>query len=121
MNILHIDDSLEICELYSDMFVTDNHSIKSVNNGRDGLSLVINNNYDLILLDMCMPNYNGLDFLRDLKILRPSELKKIVVVSVLKFNESQIRELLEFGVHGVEEKPSNFRSIEDMHKKISLK
>lgn len=121
MNVLHIDDSLEICELYSDIFEADNHFIKSVNNGKDGLDLVVKNNYDLILLDMCMPNYNGLDFLRDLKILKPSELKKIVVVSVLKFNENQIRELLEFGVHSVEEKPSNLKSLEDIRKEISLK
>ncbi|MGD8431024.1 MAG: response regulator [Nitrosopumilaceae archaeon] len=121
MNVLHIDDSAEICELYSDMFVADNNFIKSVNNGKEGLDLVIKNNYDLILLDMCMPNYNGLDFLRDLKLLRPSELKKIVVVSVLKFDENQIKELLEYGVHSVEVKPSNFKSLEDIQKGISLK
>lgn len=121
MNVLHVDDSREICELYSDMFAKDNHVIKSVNNGREGLDLVLKNNYDLILLDMCMPNYNGLDFLQDLKILRPTELKKVVVVSVLNFNEKQIKELIEFGVHSVEEKPSDFKSIEDIHKRMSLK
>ena len=82
MRVLHIDDSPEICELYSDMFTADNNTIQSVNNGKGGLDLVLKNNFDLILLDMCMPNYSGMDFLRDLTKQKPSELKKVVVVSV---------------------------------------
>lgn len=120
MNILHIDDSPEICALYSDMFSTDNHIVKSVNDGRQGLELVNQNNYDLILLDLCMPQFSGFDFLRELKIQRPSELKKVVVVSVLEFNESQVEELLEFGIHSVEEKPSSIKKLEIIQKNLSL-
>ncbi|MDH3276968.1 MAG: response regulator [Nitrosopumilus sp.] len=121
MKVLHIDDSPEICGLYSDMFTADNHSVRSIDDGKKGLDLVVKNDYDLILLDMCMPKYSGLDFLRDLKILRPSELKKVVVVSVLKFDEKHIKEFLEFGIHSVEEKPSDLEGICAIQKKISLK
>jgi len=121
VNVLHIDDSQEICDLYSDMFTIDNHSIRSVNDGRDGLKLVAKNDYDLILLDMMMPNYSGMDFLRDLKIHKPSELKKVVVVSVLPFNEAQTKELLEFGIHSIEEKPPNLQSLVKMQKNMLFK
>ena len=104
MKILHIDDSPEICELYSELYTADNHSIKSVNNGKEGLNLVLQNDYDLILLDMCMPKYSGMEFLADLKKQRPSELKKIVVTSMLQFDEDQVKGLTKFGVHSVEEK-----------------
>jgi len=103
------------------MFTIDNHSISSVNDGKEGLELVVKNDYDLILLDMMMPNYSGIDFLRDLKIHRPSELKKVVVVSVLKFKEAQINELLDFGVHSVEEKPPNLQSLVDIQKNMVFK
>jgi len=121
MKVLHIDDSPEICQLYSDMFMADNCSVESVNDGKKGLELVSKNNYDLILLDMCMPKYNGLNFLRDLKKTRPSELKKVVVVSVLTFKENHIQELLDFGIHSVEEKPSDFDSLLAIRRKILLK
>ena len=121
MNVLHIDDSKEICELYSDMFTVDNHSITSVNDGREGLDLVLKKDYDLILLDMMMPNYSGMDFLRDLSIKRPSELKKVVVVSVLEFNDAQIKELLSLGIHSVEEKPPNLQSLVNMQKNMVFK
>ena len=121
MKVLHIDDSPEICELYSDMFTADNSTIQSVNTVKKGLSLVLKNDYDLILLDMCMPQYSGMDFLRDLTKQRPSELKKVVVVSVLKFSPTQIKELLKMGIHSVEEKPTNLQKLEVIKKNMWLK
>jgi CheY-like chemotaxis protein len=120
MKVLHVDDSPEICELYSDMFTADNHTVRSVNDGKEGLELVIKNDYDLILLDMCMPKFSGFDFLRGLKTRRPSELKKVVVVSVLEFNEAQVQELLKYGIHSVEEKPSSIQRLEVIQKNITL-
>jgi len=121
VKVLHIDDSQEICELYSDMFTVDNHSIRSINDGKEGLELVLKNDYDLILLDMCMPKYSGMDFLRDLKKQRPSELKKVVVVSVLEFSPTQIKELLKLGIHSVEEKPTDIQKLEIIRKNMWLR
>jgi DNA-binding response OmpR family regulator len=120
MKILHIDDCPEICKMYADMFAEDYHSIRSINSGKEGLELVIKNDYDLILLDICMPKYSGIKFLRELKNKRPSELKKVVVVSVLDFNESQVKEFLKFGIHSVEEKPSDLQSLVDIPKNMFL-
>ena len=121
LRVLHIDDSPEICELYSDMFTADNNTIQSVNTGKEGLSLVLKNDYDLILLDMCMPQYSGMDFLQDLTNQRPTELRKVVVVSVLKFSPTQIKELLKMVIHSVEEKPTDLQKLEVIKKNMWLK
>ena len=103
------------------MFTAVYHSITSVTSGKEGLDLVIKNDYDLILLDMFMPKYSGVQFLRDLKDEKPSELKKVVVVSLLDFNESQVKEFLKFGINSVEEKPSDLQSLLDIEKDMWLK
>ncbi len=121
MKVLHIDDSPEICGLYADMFTVDNHTVESTNDGKEGLALALKNDYDLILLDMYMPKYSGMNFLNDLKKQRPSELKKIVVTSVLQFKESQIQELKKFGIHSVEEKPKDIQQLETLQKNIWLR
>lgn len=121
MKVLHIDDSPEICELYTDMFTADHHEFQSVNNGRIGLDLILKNNYDLILLDICMPEYSGMQLLRDLKKQKPSEVRKIVVVSMLNFNPSQIEEMLKIGIHSVETKPTNLQKLEIIKKNDWLK
>lgn len=121
MNILHVDDSPEICQLYSDMLSMDNHKVKSINDGREGLGLVLKNDYDLILLDVCMPKYSGMEFIYDLKAKRPSELKKVIIVSVLELNKSQQNELLKLGIHSIEEKPSTIQKLEIIKKDLLLK
>jgi DNA-binding NtrC family response regulator len=121
MKVLQIDDSKEICGVYADMFEADNHTFNSVNDTKEGLELVKKNDYDLILLDMCMPKYDGMDFLHDLKEQRPSELKKVVITSVLQFNESQVKKLMEFGIHAVEEKPTDFKQLETLQRNIWMR
>ena len=102
-----------ISQLYSDLLGFKNHSVESVNNGRDGLELATKNNYDLILLDMLMPKYCGRQFLKDLKEQRPSELKKVIVVSQLEFSEEEYEELLNFGIHSIQKKTTDIVKFED--------
>lgn len=121
MNILHIDDSQEICQLYSEMFAAKKQPITNIKNGKEGLDLVIKNDYDIILLDMYMPKYSGIQFLHDLKNKRPSELKKVIVLSMLDFNENQVNEFLKMGIHSVELKPTNFQNLERIMKNMYSK
>jgi DNA-binding response OmpR family regulator len=120
MNILHVDDSPEICQLYADMLALGNNCVESVNDGREGLKLALKNDYDLILLDICMPKYGGMEFIHDLKDKRPSEIKKVVIVSVLELRESHKKELLKFGIHSVEEKPATIQKLETIKKDLLL-
>jgi len=120
MDILHVDDSPEICQLYADMLSVGNHNVESVNNGREGLELALKNDYDLILLDICMPKYSGMEFIYDLKAKRSSEIKKVIIVSVLELSESHRNELLKLGIHSVEEKPSTIQKLETIKKDLSL-
>ena len=120
MKVLHIDDSPQIRELYKDMFTADKHSIKSVYSGMEGLELLMQNDYDLILLDLYMPEYNGIQFIRDLQNTRSSELKKVVVISSHRMDEEHLKEFLNFGIHSVETKPTNLNNIVNMQENLIL-
>jgi len=116
MKIIHIDDSKEIRELYSEILVSKNHSVKSTHDGKEGLELVAKNDYDLILLDMYMPKYSGIEFLRDLKNTRPTELKKVIIVSLLDFKDDHAKEFLKYGIHSILKKPMNLKELENIEK-----
>jgi len=113
MQILQVEDSPLICQLYSDLLESRNHSVEAVNDGREGLELVMKNDYDLILLDMLMPKYSGMQFLKDLKEKKPSELKKVIVISQLEFNEDDYQELLDFGIRSIQKKTLDLVKFED--------
>ena len=118
MKVLHIDDSKQIRDLYSEMFTAKNHTIKSIYDGKVGLELVVKNDYDLILLDMYMPKYSGIQFLHDLKNKRPSELKKVIIVSLLDFKDDQVKEILKFGINSVAKKPVTLKELEKIEKNM---
>ena len=105
MKILHVEDVPEISQVFSDILSTTDYEFDSISDGKAGLELAVNDDYDLILLDMCMPKYSGVDFLLDLKHRRPSELSKVIIVSALEMNSFQEEELLKLGIRSVMRKP----------------
>ncbi len=111
MKILHVEDVPEISQVFADILSTKNYEFDSVSDGRAGLELAVSKDYDLILLDMCMPKYSGVDFLLDLRHRRPSELSKVIIVSSLEMNPSQERELLKLGIRTVLRKPISIESL----------
>jgi len=111
MKILHIEDVSEISQVFADILSTKNYDFDSVSDGRAGLELAVYKDYDLILLDMCMPNYSGVDFFLDLKHRRPSELSKVVIVSALEMNLTQEQELLNLGIRSVLRKPISVQGL----------
>ena len=112
MDVLLIDDSEVIRNLYSDILSSRGDSVTSVNNGKAGLKLLAQNDYDLILLDMCMPRYSGMQFLEDLKNQKPSDLKRVIVISRLALDENWTDKLEEYGINSIEEKPLGIVSLE---------
>ena len=111
MRILHIEDVPEISQIFADILATKNYDFDSISDGRTGLELAVNKDYDLILLDMCMPKYSGVDFLLDLKHRRPSELSKVVIVSALEMIPLQEEELMNLGVRAILKKPISVQAL----------
>ena len=111
VKILHIEDVPEISKVFADILATKDYEFDSISDGKVGLELAVNKNYDLILLDMCMPKYSGVDFLLDLKSRRPSELSKVVIVSALEMNSFQEQELLNLGIKSILRKPISVQTL----------
>jgi len=111
MRILHVEDTAEISEVFADVLATTDCDFDSVSDGRAGLELAVYKDYDLILLDMCMPKYSGTDFLIDLKTRRPSEVSKVVIVSALEMTSLQERQLLNMGIRNILKKPISVQNL----------
>ena len=111
MKILHVEDTQEISQIFSEILETSGYEFDSISDGRAGLELAVNKNFDLILLDMCMPKYSGVDFLLDLKHRRPSELSKVVIVSALEMPHSQEEELMNLGIRTILKKPISVQAL----------
>ncbi len=111
MKILHIEDCPQISAVYSDILKISGHDYESTVDSREGLELVLKSNYDVILLDLGLPYYTGFEFLADLKSNKPSEIRKIVIVSGSELEEFQIQFLKNQGVYAIHQKPISIQSL----------
>jgi two-component system NtrC family response regulator len=65
--ILIIDDDPGICYTLSAMVKREGHEAHSANNLKDGLAAAVLGSYDLVFLDVMMPDGYGLDILPDIR------------------------------------------------------
>ncbi|MBY7145105.1 response regulator transcription factor [Virgibacillus sp. NKC19-3] len=65
--ILIIEDEMHIAELERDYLEVNGYSSDIVTTGEEGLQLTKENNYDLIILDLMLPDVDGFDICRQLR------------------------------------------------------
>jgi CheY-like chemotaxis protein/anti-sigma regulatory factor (Ser/Thr protein kinase) len=62
-SILIVDDDIEICRLLTKILADDGLELETVNTGEDGADRMTRKKYDLALLDLGLPDCNGLELL----------------------------------------------------------
>ena len=67
MRILLVDDSKDITEAVSFYCQSEDISYKVVNEGKKALDSIRHEKFDLILLDLAMPDFSGKDVIKSLK------------------------------------------------------
>lgn len=77
MKVLIIDDEDGILQMYSEYLNQSGMETIQAQNGEMGMKLAKEKRPDVVLLDIIMPRYNGLDVLKDMK--SDPDLKNIPV------------------------------------------
>lgn len=65
--ILVIDDDIELCDLLDDYLSGEGFNVAAANHGRRGVELALTGEYDLVILDVMLPELNGFDVLRAIR------------------------------------------------------
>jgi len=113
MKVLIVDDNESITEVVKDFFEFENIECKTINDSQDGLNEIKNSKYDLILLDIAMPNFTGLDILNELK-RQKIEHKNIIIFTASVFKSELINEYHEVGVKEVLSKPISIEKMDQI-------
>jgi DNA-binding response OmpR family regulator len=67
LSLLLVDDDVELCVMMKEYFCAFGHRLDFVHNGRTGHERIICGNYDLVILDVMLPELDGLTLLEDLQ------------------------------------------------------
>ena len=105
MKILGIDDNedlLEVCEI---TLSSEGHEYTGINNGKEGLQAIKDKKFDLVLLDLAMPDFSGMDVIDALVKEGIMNKQKVVIFTATSPTKKEIELFLEKGVHSVLKKP----------------
>ena len=106
MKILVVDDDKQTTSMLSKFFNYEGHSTVVTNDPMEGLKHIQQDKFDVILLDISMPEFNGLNII---KILATNEIlqdQNIFIFSGVDYYENQIKDMLtRDGINGFLKKP----------------
>ncbi len=67
LSLLLVDDDTELCGMMKEFFAGAGHHLDCAYNGRDGLNCALTGTYDLVILDVMLPIFDGLAVLQQLR------------------------------------------------------
>ena len=67
INILLIDDDIELSQMLSEYLTNEGFNIKSVYLGQDGINEALSGKYRAAILDVMLPDINGIDVLKSIR------------------------------------------------------
>ncbi len=104
LRVLLVEDHDVARETISELLRDDGAVVRAAGTGREALTLLREDEYDALLLDLNLPDMDGSEILRSLHHQRPLALKRILVVTG-DARPTRVREAAELGADGVVSKP----------------
>jgi len=108
--ILGIDDEMNIVELLKYNLVAGGYKVSYALNGKEGLSLAVENKPDLILLDIMLPEMDGFDVCKEMKKTKDTANIPIIMLTA-KGDEFDKILGLELGADDYITKPFSVREL----------
>ena len=117
MNILIIDDNKDITDAISLFAESQDHLCTVSNDGKEGYNKIKKGGFDLILLDIAMPEFSGYDVLYTLKN-ENIDLSKIVVITASNLDSKASEKIEDLGIFKLVKKPVSLDTLQDIFSKF---
>lgn len=105
MKILLVDDNQSITGMFTKFFQLKGHDIFVSNSGRNGLQAIENDKFDVVLLDLAMPEFSGRDIVDRLHQNGKIVNNLIITLTASSVSDEDRDYLIRKGVHSVLKKP----------------
>ena len=105
MKILGIDDNEDLLDLCETVLTSDGHEYTGISDGKNGLKAIRDEKFDVVLLDLAMPDFSGMDVMNALVEEGIMNKQKVVIFTATSPTKEEIDLFLEKGAHSVLKKP----------------
>ncbi|QDI88141.1 response regulator [Candidatus Nitrosopumilus sp. SW] len=105
--VLIVDDTISILDMLKDSLTSEGYEVETVNNSTKGLEMIKTDAYDIVLLDIQMPEMTGLEIISSLKDTSIIHTTKIVLMTASEIPSEDLTNLMKVGVAAWIRKPIN--------------
>ena len=103
--ILIVDDNEDLCEMLADILEMEGFSVDSAFDGFEAIKVIGDTQYDTVLMDIMMPDMNGVETYKKLKKLTPDT--PVIMITAFAV-EDLVNEALREGAFAALHKPLDF-------------
>lgn len=121
MKILLVDDNKDITDMFARYFKLKGQQAIISNSGQNALEMIENNKYDVVLLDLAMPDFSGRDIVDHLHKNNKINGNLIVALTASSISDDDKTYLVSKGVHSVLKKPIDPDTLLDYLAKVTTK
>lgn len=109
MRILIVEDEIELCDTIAEGLLIDGYAVDTCYDGLDAYEQLLVENYDLVVLDLNLPNIDGIEILE--KIRKINNEIKILILSARTSVYDKVKGL-DLGANDYLAKPFDFEELE---------
>src|SRR5512141_1565279 len=115
--VLIVDDEASIRESLQTLLEIEGFTVETAATGEEGLARIAERQFDLVLLDLALPDRNGLDLLRDLR-LQDSQLS-IIMITAYGTVENAVKAMQSGAVNFVQKPWDNEKLLADVRAAVA--
>jgi DNA-binding NtrC family response regulator len=116
-SILIVDDEAEIRESLQTLLEMEGYEVETAGTGQQGLHRAGERSFDLILLDLALPDRNGMDILMDLHSQDPSQ--PVIMITAYGTVENAVRAMQSGAVNFIQKPWDNEKLLADVRATVA--
>jgi DNA-binding response OmpR family regulator len=116
LKVLVIDDNQENIDVVTFFLELNGITCVSESSGKKGLEILRRESFDLVLLDLAIPDFSGIQIFDVLKEEGIVSEKNIIIFTASLVDQKEIDRLLDSGAKGIIHKPLAVEDLEELIK-----
>ena len=115
--VLVIDDEAEIRESLETLLQLEGYTVATAATGREGMAMLGERNFDIVLLDLALPDRNGMDLLGEIHMLNP--LQPVIMITAYGTVENAVRAMQSGATNFIQKPWDNEKLLADVRAAVA--
>src|SRR5438309_10565516 len=115
--ILIIDDEAEIRESLETLLQLEGYTVAAAGTGREGLAQIGERAFDVVLLDLALPDKNGMEVLAEIRLLHPQQA--VIMITAYGTVENAVRTMQSGATNFIQKPWDNEKLLADVRAAVA--